>query len=52
MYSRILGHGQSPFSANQWFETVAADPATGAERAAMLMQLRWMKASSPLYAVD
>ena len=52
MRGRILGIGQSPRTEYVWFETVAADPSSGEDRAAMVMQLRWMKASSPLYAVD
>ena len=52
MRGRVLGIGQSPRTEYVWFETVAADPSSGEDRAAMVMQLRWMKASSPLYAVD
>jgi hypothetical protein len=50
MSGRILGIGQSPRTEYVWFETVATDGGgSGTERAAMVMQLRWMKASSPLY---
>jgi hypothetical protein len=52
MRGRILGIGQSPRTEYVWFETVAADPSTGNDVSAMVMQLRWMKASSPLYAKD
>ncbi|HVM07420.1 MAG TPA: hypothetical protein VM345_03070 [Acidimicrobiales bacterium] len=45
----VLGVGQSPKTEYVWFETTATDD-TGAAVASMVMQLRWMKASSPLYA--
>lgn len=50
MRGTVLGVGQSPRTEYVWFETTALDPETGAPRAGMVMQLRWMKASSPLYA--
>ena len=45
----ILGIGESPKTEYIWFESYAADP-DGARVAEMRMQLRWMKASSPLYS--
>ena len=45
---RILAVGESPKTEYTWFEVTASDGATPIAR--MLMQLRWMKASSPLYA--
>jgi len=45
----ILGVGESPKTEYVWFETFAATP-DGTRVAEMRMQLRWMKASSPLYA--
>ncbi|MEN3273611.1 MAG: hypothetical protein V7636_2372, partial [Actinomycetota bacterium] len=44
---RILAVGESPKTEYTWFEVTASDD-RGAV-ATMLMQLRWMKASSPLY---
>ena len=50
---RVSGHvlavGQSPKTEYMWFETEMAG-ASGAPVAGMRMLLRWMKASSPLYA--
>jgi len=45
---RILAVGESPKTEYTWFEVIASDAGTPISR--MLMQLRWMKASSPLYA--
>ena len=45
----ILGVGESPKTEYVWFESFAAN-ADGTRVAEMRMQLRWMKASSPLYA--
>ena len=45
---RILAVGESPKTEYTWFEVTASDG--GMPVARMLMQLRWMKASSPLYA--
>jgi len=45
----ILGIGESPKTEYVWFESYADDD-DGARVAEMRMQLRWMKASSPLYA--
>ena len=45
----ILGVGESPKTEYVWFESYAAQP-DGTRVAEMRMQLRWMKASSPLYA--
>jgi hypothetical protein len=44
---RILAIGESPKTEYLWFEVTASDAATPVSR--MLMQLRWMKASSPMY---
>lgn len=44
----ILAVGQSPKTEYVWFES-HADTLDGRRVAAMRMQLRWMKASSPLY---
>ena len=44
---RVLAVGQSPKTEYAWFETTAE--ADGTPVARLLMQLRWMKASSPLY---
>jgi hypothetical protein len=45
---RILAVGESPKTEYTWFEVTASDDRGTV--ATMLMQLRWMKASSPLYA--
>jgi hypothetical protein len=45
---RILAVGESPKTEYTWFEVTASDAGTPVSR--MLMQLRWMKASSELYA--
>ena len=44
----VLGVGQSPKTEYVWFETSAHDD--GRLVAQLVMQLRWMKASSPLYS--
>lgn len=45
----VLAVGQSPKTEHMWFDT-AMDDADGRRIAEMRMLLRWMKASSPLYA--
>src|SRR4029077_7497263 len=45
----ILAVGESPKTEYAWFES-HADTLDGIRVAEMRMQLRWMKASSPLYA--
>jgi hypothetical protein len=45
---QILAVGSSPKTEYVWFESYANDP-SGKRIAEMRMQLRWMKASSPLY---
>lgn len=45
---RILAVGESPKTEYLWFEVTAAD--ADGPVAEMVMQLRWMKASSPQYA--
>ena len=49
MDGTVLGVGQSPKTEYVWFETTAHDPRTDDPVAGLIMQLRWMKASSPLY---
>jgi hypothetical protein len=44
----VLALGQSPKTEYVWFDTEARD-AAGRMVGGMRMQLRWMKASSPLY---
>jgi hypothetical protein len=46
----ILALSESPKTENVWWECVLADPATGRDVARMVQYLRFMKASSPLYA--
>jgi hypothetical protein len=46
---KILAIGESPKTEYVWFESYADTP-DGKRVAAMRMQLRWMKASSPLYS--
>lgn len=45
----VIAVGQSPRTEHMWFET-ALDDESGKRIAEMRMLLRWMKASSPLYA--
>ena len=45
---QILALGQSPRTEYAWFEVTAARD--GRDVAGMMMQLRWMKASSPAYS--
>jgi len=47
----VLAVGQSPKTEYAWFEVTAADD-TGDAVARLLMQLRWMKGSSPLYQAE
>ena len=47
----VLAVGQSPKTEYMWFETGLDDDA-GKRIAEMRMLLRWMKASSPLYASE
>jgi hypothetical protein len=47
----IVAVGQSPKTEYIWFESYAND-ADGTRIAEMRMQLRWMKASSPLYSAQ
>jgi hypothetical protein len=46
---RILAVGQTPKTEYLWYETLLREPSGGREIAAMLMMLRFMKASSPLW---
>jgi hypothetical protein len=53
---RATGHvvalGQSPKTEYMWFETALDEPQGRKRVAEMRMLLRWMKASSPLYAAN
>ncbi|MCS7296195.1 MAG: hypothetical protein NZ761_12465 [Dehalococcoidia bacterium] len=46
---RLLAIGETPKSEFAWYESVLFEPESGREVAAMLMMLRFMKASSPLW---
>lgn len=48
--ARVLALSESPKTENVWYRAWAADPKTGADVCSMLMYLRYMKASSKLYA--
>jgi hypothetical protein len=48
--ARILALSESPKTENIWYQAWAADPATGEDIGWMIMYLRFMKASSPLWA--
>lgn len=50
--SRVAAAGASPKTEYVWFDSEAVDPDSGRRVASMRMQLRWMKASSSLYADD
>ena len=45
----VVAVGESPKTEYAWYDTRAYD-GTGTAVASMRMQLRWLKASSPLYA--
>jgi hypothetical protein len=47
---KILALGTTPKTEYAWYETIARDPGSGRDVASMLMMLRFMKASSPLWA--
>jgi len=47
---RVLAVSDTPKTEYFWYESIVADAATGRDRASMLMMLRFMKASSPLWA--
>ena len=47
---RVLAVSDTPKTEYFWYESILADAATGRDRASMLMMLRFMKASSPLWA--
>jgi hypothetical protein len=47
---RILALSESPKTENIWYQAWAANPASGEDVASMIMYLRFMKASSPLWA--
>jgi hypothetical protein len=46
----VLAVGQTPKTEYLWYESTAREPSGGAPVASMLMMLRFMKASSPLWA--
>jgi hypothetical protein len=48
--AEILALSESPKTENVWYRAWAADPDTGKDVTSMLMYLRYMKASSKLYA--
>jgi hypothetical protein len=48
----VVALGQSPKTEYMWFETALDEPQSGKRIAEMRMLLRWMKASSPLYAAN
>ena len=45
----ILKIGDTPKSEYVWYESVLREPGGGPDVASMIMMLRWMKASSPLW---
>jgi hypothetical protein len=47
---KVLGLGVTPKTEYVWYETVAVEPGSGKDVASMLMMLRFMKASSPLWS--
>jgi hypothetical protein len=47
---KILALSESPKTENIWYQAWAADPKTGEDVASMVMYLRFMKASSELWA--
>jgi hypothetical protein len=48
--ARILALSESPKTENVWYQAWAADPVTGEDVGWLIMYLRFMKASSPLWA--
>jgi hypothetical protein len=48
--AKVLALSESPKTENVWYRAWAADPETGEDIGSMLMYLRYMKASSKLYA--
>ncbi|MGH6986642.1 MAG: hypothetical protein ACRED9_07375 [Caulobacteraceae bacterium] len=48
--ARVLALSESPKTENVWFQAWASDPASGKDIGWMIMYLRFMKASSPLWA--
>jgi hypothetical protein len=48
--AKVLALSESPKTENVWYRAWAADPDTGEDVGSMLMYLRYMKASSKLYA--
>jgi hypothetical protein len=48
--AKVLALSESPKTENVWYRAWAADPTSGEDVGTMLMYLRYMKASSALYA--
>ncbi|NJN51180.1 MAG: hypothetical protein HC809_04755 [Gammaproteobacteria bacterium] len=46
---KVLAIGETPQTEYFWYESISSDPKTGRDVAGMLMMLRFMKASSPLW---
>jgi hypothetical protein len=46
---KIVALGTTPKTEYAWYETVAREPGSGKDVASMLMMLRFMKASSPMW---
>ncbi len=46
---KVLAIGETPKTEYFWYESIAADPKSGRDVAGMLMMLRFMKESSPLW---
>lgn len=49
---RVLAISDTPKTEFFWYETTLTDPTEGTDVASMLMMLRFMKASSPLWSSD
>lgn len=49
-HGEILALSESPKTENVWYRTTLSDPVSGREIGRMIQYLRFMKASSPLYA--
>ncbi len=48
---RVLAISETPKTEFFWYESILTDPAEGRDVASMLMMLRFMKESSPLWRV-
>ena len=49
---RVLAISETPKTEFFWYESTLTDPVEGTDVASMLMMLRFMKASSPLWDID